>query len=171
MNSKKSRKTSSLSDREVAKARFLGGETLPQIADSMGVSLRTLQRWQKSARPQWVAIKAEMPDSDLKSSPSAPRQLRTVRIQAASDELRTIDTAIAHVSADIATDIQGKGQLATALVRLYERREKLQPQTLEQLLEVIATWLDRNNMDLREFAAALKAKLTTTPAIDGEQND
>jgi transposase-like protein len=163
--------------RAVAKARFLRGESLSAIAASLGTSTRTLERWSSADKPTWGELReqaqaqatpvlAVLPPVSKRPTPPPPAEpLPTRRIrQGVENELEVLDEAIGNLSADLATDALGKGAMATAMVRLYERREKLQPQTLEQLLSVIAGYLDRNQMGLPDLAVALRDRMSRPPA-------
>jgi hypothetical protein len=170
-------------NRALAKARFLGGEPMLSIAASLGVKKRTIERWSSADSPTWGELRDQAKAAapvlavvpTVSKRPSPPPRVEPVlrstpiRPGGVADELSVIDDAITHLSADLTIgNLPGKGQLATAIVRLYERRETLEPQTLDQLLGLIARYLERNQMGLADLAVALRDRLARPAASRAE---
>ena len=115
---------------EVKRAYLMSGKSLAAIALEFGVSQRSIERY--SAEQDWAKSREQATAS--KPSPK-PRPQRS---QAELDQMTVIESAIADLSAGIAdadTPIKSKEAAATALIRLLEYREKLQPPTAADLAE------------------------------------
>lgn len=165
------------SDRkEQAKALFMLGTSISEIARQLDMSRRQVQRWKEDGN--WEALKASI--TPPKPAPAKiidlhaprperpepmPRPRRQLREGEELDLLQTVELAIADGAALITTcsdmnDTKGFGGVAGGLCRLIELRLKLKPveeaALIEQLLE--------RGLSPRELVARLKEAGWSRPA-------
>lgn len=151
--------------REQAKALFMQGVTISDIARQLDVARRTVQRWKDEGN--WETLKAsitppraERPkiiDLHAPRPEPAPRPRR--QPPGEMDLLQTVEFAIADASTVLSSasemnNAQGFGSAAGALVRLIELRLKLQPLTAKDLAEAAIRMGLRPNEFMQELRDA-----------------
>lgn len=113
------------------------GKSPKEIADDIGVSERSVQRWAK--RGNWVRADQPPSERERKVIQMAHRAAeRQERIQI--DKLEIVETAIWSLSKlldsdKISVNSPGVGSTASALVRLLEYHSKLRPATAKEWAE------------------------------------
>ncbi|MBE9178615.1 helix-turn-helix domain-containing protein [Oculatella sp. LEGE 06141] len=147
--------------KQVAKQALLAGETIASIAQRLGVSRRTIERWADDGNwreQKVISINAKPKQSGiLDSSPKKEPAPRRQRGGGDIDELEIIDLAISDLSATLSggeTDARSLGSIAGALVRLLEYRRKVMPKSAADLADM-AIALD---ISPREFILTLQEK-------------
>lgn len=153
--------------KELAKAKFITGESIQAIADQLDISRRTVERWAAELDEQgrtWrdlresntTTVQKVIPIAEAKakakSIPTDPTPYRnppSVRRQKSQvDEFEIVENAI--VSLDLLlgsmggmsddgrpVDTRGVGGIAGALVKLLEYRRKIQPPSAAELAEQV----------------------------------
>lgn len=139
--------------KEIAKARFITGETIAAIADAIGVSRRTIERWAdegnwrnlRSAATEQVpnvVTLAGRSHSDKRSRsverthpPIRPRIPKGDLDKGDLDKIEITENAIHQLSAALAGDTpaQSIGGIAASLVRLMEYHDKKQPDSAAEV--------------------------------------
>jgi transposase-like protein len=166
----------SMSDQQQAKKLYLDdGLTMDAIAQKLGVSRRTVERWSASdPEGKWTDLKLAQkvvsfvrPDSAEHSRPverrDEPVKVRPRRQRGQVDELEIVESAIVNLDLllgcmcgasgdDRPVDTRGVGTTAGALVKLLEYRRKVQPPTAAELAEQVLAL----NINPAEFAQELK---------------
>lgn len=129
--------------KEVAKARFIVNESIQSIADALGVSRRTVERWAdegkwrdlRQSNDNVVQIGAianvNRAQAQAKSIPRSKRKVDDF------DALEMVDDAIAVLSGALHGDVDPRaiGGIANSLRGLLEYRRKLCPPTAGELVE------------------------------------
>jgi len=129
--------------KEVAKARFIVNESIQSIADALGVSRRTVERWADEG--DWrtlrqnndnvvqinAAANVNRAQTQAKSIPRSKRKVDDI------DALEMIDDAIAVLSGALHGDVDSRaiGGIANSLRGLLEYRRKICPPTAGELVE------------------------------------
>lgn len=120
--------------KEEARKRFFNGETIAAIAETIGVTRRTIERW--AGEGAWREKRGNVVSIKKQPKPDIPRPKRQ---RGAIDEMELIEMALGDVSSAMSTasseDLRALGGLATALCRLIELRRKVQPPTVAVLAE------------------------------------
>lgn len=151
-----------MSDQEQAKKLYLhDGLTMDAIAQKLGVSRRTIERWSANdPEGKWTDLKlaqkvvAFSPRADAPTEPAKPRRQRG---HSEIDELKIIELAISDLSATLGsgeTDSRSMGGIAGGLVRLLEYRRKICPPTAAELADLVLEL----NISPQEFVAELKQR-------------
>lgn len=144
--------------KKVAKDKFLTGASIASIADGLGVSRRTIERWADEGawREQRTADKVVSFSKPLQAEPESthdrPRRSRPYRERKQIDEVEIIEEAIDSLSFLLTgmsagpdeddngrirpIDTRGIGSVAGALVKLLEYRRKINPPTVAALAEM-----------------------------------
>lgn len=157
-------------EKEIAKARFLNGESIESIANLLKKSRRTIERWINDGN--WRDLKSANKAVEPAKVVSLPKRLESrnekpderirvptrKQIEAMSD-LDVIETAIADLYASLPNaEDKSKGGMAAALVRLIEFKQKLNPPTIEEFADQIIDRLDEWKLSPRDLAIALKQR-------------
>lgn len=126
--------------KEIAKARFIVGESIQAIADDIGVSRRTIERWAAENDDEWRKLKDRNGQTNvihLQPKPKAQNPKPEFRRRNTNelDDLEVIESAIADIHGSLPGAEMGKGSMATALVKLIELKRKLKPETVADLVE------------------------------------
>lgn len=114
----------------IKRAYLASGESYATIASRFEVSERAVEK--RASEEGWARSREEI-HAEIKPKPvNKPRP--TVKRSDAIDEIEVLENAIADLSADLAdSPIKSKESAATALVRLLEYRQKIQPTTAADL--------------------------------------
>lgn len=153
--------------KEIAKAKFITGETIAAIADAIGVSRRTIERWAdegdwRSLRsaateqpPNVVTLKPKSPESRAASTQFTHPPIARRISQGDLDDIEIIENAIATLSGALAGEVppQSLGAIAGGIVKLIELRLKLQPKTAANVAQMV---LDLK-LNRQEFMSELRA--------------
>ncbi|MBW4677150.1 MAG: helix-turn-helix domain-containing protein [Desmonostoc geniculatum HA4340-LM1] len=130
--------------KEIAKAKFIVGESIQAIADDIGVSRRTIERWAAENDEEWRKLKDKnattnviplQPKPREKLGGTKLRETRRYETNSGLDDLEVIEGAIADIHTSLPGSELGKGSMATALVKLIELKRKLKPETIADLVE------------------------------------
>lgn len=114
----------------IKRAYFVTGDSYAAIAARFDVSERAIEK--RASEEGWARSRAEIHAEPAPKPVSKPRQ--AVKGANAIDEI--IENAIADLSADLVdAPIKSKESAVTALVRLLEYREKINPTTATDLAE------------------------------------
>jgi hypothetical protein len=126
--------------KELAKARYIVGESPSTIAPKLGTSARTIQRWAEDGgwetlrqnNDKVVQINAAATVSKAQAIARSPR-----KAQRDFDALELVDDAIAILSGSMHGDVDPRaiGGIANSLRGLIEFRRKLCPPTAAELVE------------------------------------
>ena len=147
--------------KEIAKAKFIVGESIGAIADDISVNRRTIERWANENDGEWRKLRDKNTTTNVVQLQPKPREkigatkLRETRRHATTDgldDLVVIESAIADIHASLPSSDFGKGGMATALVKLIELKRKLKPETVADLVERAIEL----NIGPDEFLAELK---------------
>lgn len=161
----------SMSDQQQAKKLYLDdGLTMDAIAQKLGVSRRTVERWSANdPEGKWTDLKlaqkvvAFSPRETPPTEPQKPRRERGRRSASEIDELEIVEGAIVSLDLLLASmsgmtddgrpvDTRGVGGIAGALVKLLEYRRKISPPTAAELAEQVLAL----NINPAEFVQELK---------------
>lgn len=137
-----------LTAKERAKRLYLEGDTLASVALKIGRSKRTVERW--SSEGGWEALKNGMPGNSkfekkaialIESSEKKLNEVKTrVEVRSAVREtIEGVNTAINYLMDAIETQEAKAKSLegcVSALAKLFELREKLQPKTAADLAKM-----------------------------------
>ena len=135
--------------KEIAKARFMTGETIAAIAQAMGVSRRTIERWADEGdwrnlrstateqAPNVVTLTGRSKSAESRE-PSTHPPIRRRAPKGQIDKLEITEDAIVQLSATLAGDVpaQSIGGIAASLVRLMEYHDKKQPDTAIEVAQM-----------------------------------
>ncbi len=134
--------------KEIAKAKFITGESIQAIADSIDVSRRTIERWANENNGEWRTLRDKNTTSTnvIQLQPKPTQKLGGTKLREKVreskprsneelDDIAVIEDAIADIHASLPGSELGKGSMATALVKLVELKRKLKPETVEDLVE------------------------------------
>ena len=146
--------------KDQSKALFLNGETIQAIADRFNISRRTVERWADAGN--WREEKEQQSNVVPLAKPKQPKLVTHPPIRAplrrsdsGIDDLEVIEGAIAELSASLpVAEDKSKGGIATALGRLVELRQKMQPKTAAELAQQVIDL----GISPAEFVAELKEK-------------
>ncbi|MBD2489018.1 hypothetical protein [Aulosira sp. FACHB-615] len=129
--------------KEIAKAKFIVGESIQAIADSIGVNRRTIERWANDG--EWRKLREKNTTTNvIPLQPKPKEKLGGTKLREAVkrhdtsdglDDIEVIQAAIADIHASLPGSELGKGSTATALVKLIELKRKLKPETVADLVE------------------------------------
>ncbi|WP_414755560.1 hypothetical protein [Anabaena sp. CCY 9910] len=133
--------------KEIAKAKFITGESIQAIADSIKVNRRTIERWAGENDGEWRKLRDKNATTNVIQLQPKPKQklggtqLRenfreSKPVGSPIDDIVAIESAISelHDSLPIAED-RAKGGIAGAIARLIELKRKLKPETVADLVE------------------------------------
>ncbi|WP_445634534.1 Helix-turn-helix domain-containing protein [Nostoc sp. DSM 114161] len=132
--------------KEIAKAKFIVGESIQAIADDIDVSRRTIERWAGENDGEWRKLRDKNATTNVIQLQPKPREklggtklretARRYDTSDSVDDLHAIESAIAdlHASLPDAED-KSKGGIAGAIARLIELKRKLKPETVADLVE------------------------------------
>lgn len=126
-----------LDKREQAKAMFLQGTAIAEIARRIGMSRKQVQRWK--ADGDWESLRNSLPQSEPpprpkivsfdrpRESATADRPLTPPKPPADMDLVEIVDGAIATIAAALtcADGLNGLGSAAGGLVQLIKMRREL----------------------------------------------
>lgn len=128
-------------NKEIAKAKFVTGETIAAISEAIGVSRRTIERWadegdwrnlRSVATEQHPNVVTLQPRKEPKESfpPIRPRIPK-----GNLDKIEITENAIVQLAAALAGEVpaQSLGGIAASLVRLMEYHDKKQPETAAEV--------------------------------------
>lgn len=129
--------------KEIAKAKFIVGESIQAIADAIGVSRRTIERWANENDGEWRKLRNGNATTNVIQLQPKPKEklggtkLPTRRHDAGIglDDIEVIQSAIADIHASLPSAELGKGSMATALCKLIELKKKLKPESVADLVE------------------------------------
>ncbi|MEH1788411.1 MAG: helix-turn-helix domain-containing protein [Nostoc sp.] len=127
--------------KEIAKAKFIVGESIQAIADDLGVSRRTIERWAAENDDEWRKLKDKNGQTNViqlqpKPKVQSPKPAEFRRHNTSElEDIEVIESAIADIHASLPGAELGKGSMATALVKLIELKRKLKPETVADLVE------------------------------------
>lgn len=128
--------------KEIAKAKFIVGESIQAIADSIGVNRRTIERWASENDGEWRKLREGNTTTNVIQL--QPKPLGGTKLREATrrhdpgiglDDIEVIQSAIADIHASLPSSEIGKGSMATALCKLIELKKKLKPETAADLVE------------------------------------
>lgn len=134
--------------KQLAKARFIVNEPIQSIADALGVSRRTVERWAiEDPEDDWRNLRQNNDNvvqiAAVANINRAQAQAKTVtRSKRRADEfdaLEMVDDAIAVLSAALHGEVDPRaiGGIANSLRGLLEYRRKLCPPTAAEMVEQI----------------------------------
>lgn len=127
--------------KELAKAKFIVGTAIQDIAEQLNVSRRTVERWANEGDPSWRDLRQSNGQTNViqlqpKPKPQNPKPAFRQRDGEPIDDLFAVEAAIAHLHDSLPAAIdQSKGGIAGALVKLIELKRKLKPETVADLVE------------------------------------
>ncbi|MBW4433073.1 MAG: helix-turn-helix domain-containing protein [Pelatocladus maniniholoensis HA4357-MV3] len=122
--------------KEIAKAKFITGVHIQEIADSLGVSRRTIERW--AAEGNWRDLQqtniVHLKPKPINSSPKL--ELPKIRSVESLDDIGIVEAALSELHASLPeADDKSKGGIAGAIARLVELKRKIKPETVADLVE------------------------------------
>lgn len=126
---------------KLAEAKYITGVPPEEIATTLGVTRRTIDRWAKDGN--WD-LHRQLGKSNVVQLQPKPiellggTKLREARRRDTSeglDDIQVVEDAIADIHTSLPGAEMGKGSMATALVKLIELKRKLKPETIADLVE------------------------------------
>lgn len=128
---------------KLAEAKYITGEPPEEIADSLGVSRRTVDRWAKDGN--WDLHRQNNKQANvIQLQPKPKSKLGGTKLREAVrrhdttqglDDIEVVEAAIADIHVSLPGSELGKGSMATALVKLIELKRKIKPETVADLVE------------------------------------
>lgn len=150
---------------QIKRAYMNSNLTPADLAKQFGVSDRSIQNWAKTEHWDAERTAEALVSQNVVSIETArqprenPRSIRRVT----PEDLPSIDIvnqAIADLHGDMASAInpKDKAAIANALRGLLEYREKLQPQSVDDLANLVIDQLEKWSLSARDFAIRLKER-------------
>lgn len=125
---------SSKKDKEIAKAKYIVGTPIQQIADYFKVDPRTIQRWAKEGK--WSELRQNNQPSNVVSFVQKPKVDIGRAIAQLTDNLELINATLMELHAALPEAVDGaKGGIASAIARLIELKRKIKPESIAELAD------------------------------------
>jgi hypothetical protein len=147
----------------IAQARFITGESIQAIADSLQVSRRSVERWAEKGNwrnlrevngstPPVVGV---IQNSKFKIQ-DAPSEVVDFEIEEPENPLAIANSVISTLQQELARPMHGKDRatIANSLRSWVELRRKLSPPTVGELADLVIEL----NVSIPEFVTELKAR-------------
>jgi hypothetical protein len=137
--------------KEIAKAKYITGESTQAIALAIGKSKRTVERWafdngwadlrqvnnQQSRQSNVLSFsQSPKPKNPKPQKPTPQTQSLEIKDSDDLDDLGVVEEVIKKLRISLSSaDDRSKGGIAGAIARLIELKRKIQPETVADLVE------------------------------------